>query len=152
MNESLAGRDLIAQSTAQSAPTLLPDDPAAPELEEGADPQDVVRRHPESPLAWATLADQALATAAEGGEAEVTAYAFARVGYHRSLDALRRNGWKGHGPVPWEHVPNRGFLRSLDALARSAGRIGEESERERCEQFLRDSSPEAWTVLREAGA
>ena len=72
----------------------------------------------------------------------MTAYAFARVGYHRSLDSLRRNGWKGHGPVPWEHVPNRGFLRALAALSQAAGRIGEEAERERCDEFLRDSSPE----------
>ena len=47
----------------------------------------------------------------------VTVYAYARVGYHRSLDLLRRNGWKGHGPVPWEHEPNRGFLTCLALLA-----------------------------------
>ena len=58
----------------------------------------------------------------------MTAYAYARVGYHRSLDLLRRNGWKGHGPVPWEHEPNRGFLRALAALATAAGRIGEAAE------------------------
>ena len=56
----------------------------------------------------------------------MTAYAYARVGYHRSLDSLRRNGWKGHGPVPWEHEPNRGFLRALAALTTAAGRIGED--------------------------
>jgi hypothetical protein len=63
----------------------------------------------------------------------VTAYAFARVGYHRSLDQLRRNGWKGHGPVPWEHEPNRGFLRALAALSRCReqvlnARVGEARE------------------------
>jgi hypothetical protein len=77
----------------------------------------------------------------------VTAYAYARVGYHRSLDLLRRNGWKGNGPVPWEHEPNRGFLRSLAALSTAAGRIGEAHEAERCSEFLRDSSPEAYDVL-----
>ena len=51
----------------------------------------------------------------------MTAYAYARVGYHRSLDPLRRNGWKGHGPVPWDHEPNRGFLRALAALVRGRG-------------------------------
>ena len=61
---------------------------------------------------------------------DVTAYAYARVGYHRSLDMLRRNGWKGHGPVPWEHEPNRGFLRALWALSVAAGRIGEAEEQE----------------------
>jgi hypothetical protein len=73
----------------------------------------------------------------------VTVYAYARVGYHRSLDQLRRNGWKGHGPVPWEHEPNRGFLRSLALLALAARAIGETAEWERCSTFLRDSSATA---------
>jgi hypothetical protein len=77
----------------------------------------------------------------------VTAYAYARVGYHRSLDLLRRNGWKGHGPVPWEHEPNRGFLRALAALSLAADRIGETPEAERCADFLRDSSPTAYDTL-----
>ncbi|MBO9521969.1 MAG: DUF3151 domain-containing protein [Nocardioidaceae bacterium] len=124
-------------------PTRLPEDPAAPDLLGGADPRAVVTAHPESPLAWATLAEGALAA----GEDDVVAYAFARVGYHRSLDLLRRNGWKGHGPVPWDHVPNRGFLRALAALALAAGRIGETAEEERCRDFLRDSSPEAYDAL-----
>jgi hypothetical protein len=125
-------------------PTLLPADPAAAELERGDQAEDVVRRHPESPFAWATLAEQALADADVD---DVTAYAYARVGYHRSLDSLRRNGWKGHGPVPWEHEPNRGFLRSLAALALAAGRIGEYHEADRCDSFLRDSSPEGHAEL-----
>src|SRR4029078_13028745 len=94
-------------------PTHLPEDPAAAELDGGAAPADVVRRHPEAPFAWAALA----AAAAEQGAADVPVYAYARVGYHRSLDMLRRNGWKGHGPVPWEHEPNRGFLRALALVA-----------------------------------
>ena len=65
------------------------------------------------------------------------------MGYHRSLDLLRRNGWKGHGPVPWSHEPNRGFLRALAALSRAADSIGETAEAQRCATFLRDSSPEA---------
>ncbi|HEX7715844.1 MAG TPA: DUF3151 domain-containing protein [Marmoricola sp.] len=124
-------------------PTLLPEDPAAAQLAAGDVPRDVVVAHPESPLAWATLAERALA---EGSD-DVVAYAFARVGYHRSLDLLRRNGWKGHGPVPWEHVPNRGFLRALAALTKAAAAIGETAEEERCAQFLRDSSPEAYDAL-----
>lgn len=115
-------------------PTLLPAEPAATEeLAGGADAYDVARRHPESSLAWAALSDQAWA---EGRVVE--AYAFARVGYHRGLDALRRNGWKGHGPVPWSHEPNRGFLRCLENLSRAASAIGETHEAERCEQFLKD--------------
>jgi hypothetical protein len=125
-------------------PTHLPADPAAAALSSGEPAAAVVREHPESPLAWATLAEAALS---DGSVDDVTAYAYARVGYHRSLDLLRRNGWKGHGPVPWEHEPNRGFLRALAALATAAHRIGEEPEAQRCESFLRDSSPTAYDEL-----
>jgi hypothetical protein len=124
-------------------PTQLPVDPCAAELEGGATPADVVRRNPASPFAWAALAQQAR----DEGADDVTVYAYARVGYHRSLDMLRRNGWKGHGPVPWEHEPNRGFLRSLALLASSARAIGETPEWERCSEFLRDSSPTAYDAL-----
>jgi hypothetical protein len=122
--------------------TLLPPDPAAERFEAGDAAVDVARNHPESSLAWAVLAEAALA---DGRDVE--GYAYARTGYHRGLDALRRNGWKGHGPVPWSHEPNRGFLRALAALARSAGSIGERAEEERCATFLRDSSTEAADVL-----
>ena len=137
---SLTGHDLMAGPP----PTHLPEDPAAVDLVPGADALDVVRRHPASPLAWATLA----MLAAEDDDTDVvTVYAYARVGYHRSLDLLRRNGWKGHGPVPWEHEPNRGFLRALAALAQAADRIGETPEARRCAEFLRDSSPAAYDAL-----
>ncbi len=124
-------------------PTRLPEDPAAAELAGGASPAAVVRSHPESPFAWAAFAGQAR----DEGADDVTVYAYARVGYHRSLDMLRRNGWKGHGPVPWEHEANRGFLRSLALLALSARAIGEQPEWERCSEFLRDSSPAAYDAL-----
>ena len=123
-------------------PTLLPVDPGAASLADGVPAGDVVRSFPTSSLAWAELADQAWAD----GEI-VTTYAFSRVGYHRGLDALRRAGWKGHGPVPWEHEPNRGFLRCLAALSRAAGAIGESDEETRCAVFLRDSSPTAAAAL-----
>jgi hypothetical protein len=77
----------------------------------------------------------------------VAAYAYARTGYHRGLDQLRRAGWKGHGPIPWAHRPNRGFLRALAALARAAQAIGEVEEYERCSQFVTDSDPEAAAQL-----
>jgi hypothetical protein len=124
-------------------PTHLPADPADAELAAGDSPASVVRRHPSSPAAWAALAEQARGEGAD----DVTVYAYARVGYHRSLDMLRKNGWKGHGPVPWEHEPNRGFLRSLALLALSARAIGEEAEWQRCSEFLRDSSPAAYDAL-----
>ncbi len=124
-------------------PTRLPEDPAAAELAAGTAPTAVVKKHPASPIAWATLAEQAR----DAGADDVTVYAYSRVGYHRSLDMLRRNGWKGHGPVPWEHEPNRGFLRSLALLALSARAIGETDEWERCSEFLRDSSAAAADAL-----
>ena len=123
--------------------TLLPEDDAArAALDAGRSAREVAAQHPDYALAWAMLAEQALA---DGDD--VTAYAFARTGYHRSLDLLRRNGWKGHGPVPWEHDPNRGFLRSLHALGEAAAAIGEGPEAERCRQFLVDSSPAAVAAL-----
>ena len=65
----------------------------------------------------------------------------------RGLDALRRNGWKGHGPIPWSHPGNQGFLRCLAALARAAGAIGEDDEAARCWKFLADSSADAYAEL-----
>jgi hypothetical protein len=124
-------------------PTHLPEDLASAELDAGDAPATVVRRHPASPTAWAALADLAKSEGAD----DVSVYAYARVGYHRSLDLLRRNGWKGHGPVPWEHEPNRGFLRCLATLALTARGIGEDEEWERCSEFLRDSSPTAADLL-----
>ena len=85
----------------------------------------------------------ALAEAAFAAGRVIESYAYARTGYHRGLDALRRNGWKGHGPVPWSHEPNQGFLRCLHALGQAAGAIGESDEAERCRAFLEDSDPAA---------
>lgn len=123
-------------------PTRLPQDPGARALAEGAAPVDVARSYPASSLAWARLAQAAL----EEGD-DVAGYAYARTGYHRGLDALRRSGWHGHGPIPWSHQPNRGFLTALHALSVAAARIGELDEAERCAQFLRDSSVEAAETL-----
>src|SRR4051812_21657815 len=135
----MAFQDLMAGPP----PTHLPEDPAAAALAEGEAPAAVARAHPESPTAWATLAEDARSAGAD----DLTVYAYARVGYHRSLDLLRRNGWKGHGPVPWGHEPNRGFLRCLATLALAARAIGEQDEWERCAAFLRDSSPAAADAL-----
>lgn len=117
-------------------PTLLPVDPAAAALESGTPVEQVVRDFPTSSLAWAVLADQAWAD-----QRVLESYAFARVGYHRGLDALRRNGWKGHGPVPWSHEPNRGVLRCLQSLRRGAAAIGEQDEVTRLDAFLADCDP-----------
>jgi hypothetical protein len=102
----------------------------------------VAARFPASSAAWAALAGRALAQGQP-----VAAYAYARTGYHRGLDQLRRSGWRGHGPVPWSHEPNRGFLRSLHTLSRAADEIGEADEAARCAQFLRDCDPAAGDAL-----
>jgi Protein of unknown function (DUF3151) len=104
----------------------------------GADPADVAAKFPSESAAWASLAERAF----ESGDM-VQAYAYARTGYHRGLDQLRRAGWHGQGPIPWSHEPNRGFLRSLHMLGAAAESIGEDEEAERCQSFLRDSSTEA---------
>ena len=121
---------------------LLPDAEADALVAAGEPPEKIAARFPAYSAAWASLAERAFA---QGDP--VTAYAFARTGYHRGLDQLRRAGWKGHGPVPWEHEPNRGFLRALAALSIASGRIGEDHEQQRCDQFLRDSSPEGYAAL-----
>ncbi|MDA3022325.1 MAG: DUF3151 domain-containing protein [Actinomycetota bacterium] len=118
-------------------PTFLPIDVGAvTALSAGDTPDSVVRAYPTSSLAWAALSDQAWAAGAV-----VESYAFARVGYHRGLDALRRAGWKGHGPVPWSHEPNQGFLRCLRALGRAAAAISEVDEADRISAFLLDCDP-----------
>jgi hypothetical protein len=138
-------RNLLPQPPA----TLLPADEAATAaLADAATAgsveayASVAARFPAFGGAWAALAERAL-TAGE----PVAAYAYARTGYHRGLDQLRRSGWKGHGPVPWAHEPNRGFLRCLHALSLAADTIGEADEAARCAQFLRDCDPAAGDAL-----
>jgi hypothetical protein len=120
------------------APTRLPAEPDVDAaIARGEDLFVLAGAHPASSLVWALLAESALREAGE--RSAVTAYAFARTGYHRGLDALRRAGWRGQGPIPVDHVPNQGFLRALLALSRAASAIGEGAEAERCAQFLVDS-------------
>ncbi len=136
---SYQGKDLLGGP----APTLLPDEAAPRELlTSGTDPAEVAAAHPTSSAAWAALAD-----AAYGRGAVIESYAYARTGYHRGLDALRRNGWKGYGPVPWSHAPNQGVLRSVHALGRAAGAIGERAEEQRLQQLLTESDPAAAAAL-----
>jgi hypothetical protein len=95
----------------------------------------VVAGSPRSLEGWARLGD--------AGRDVIERYAAYRVGYHRGLDTLRANGWRGSGYVRWEHETNRGFLRALAGLQHSAAEIGEDDEAERCAQFLRQLDP-AW--------
>jgi hypothetical protein len=137
----------LSSSGAGPSATYLPVDPAEDELAEGGAERfiEIVSVYPASSICWALLAEASLKV--DTPEGNIAAYAYARTGYHRGLDALRRAGWKGTGPIPWEHAPNRGFLRALWALSDAAGRIGDRVEQERCAQFLRDSSETAWREL-----
>jgi hypothetical protein len=121
------------------APVLLHADiEAEAALAGGENPAAVAAAHPTASVAWARLATEALAE-----DRVITAYAYARTGYHRGLDQLRRNGWKGFGPVPFRHEPNRGFLQCVAALARAADAIGETEEFARCVDLLDDCDPTA---------
>jgi hypothetical protein len=137
--------DIHKNLLAGPAPTLLPEheEPTRLLVDEGAPAADVAARHPTFSLAWAVLAEDAC-TAGH----TIASYAYARTGYHRGLDTLRRAGWRGHGPIPYGHRPNHGFLRCLASLARAAETIGETDEATRCWDFLKDSSQEAYDALR----
>jgi hypothetical protein len=127
-------RDLLGPD-----PILLPaDSEAEAALLAEENPGIVAAAHPSASVAWAALAEDALAE-----DRAITAYAYARTGYHRGLDKLRRNGWKGFGPVPFAHEPNQGFLRCVAALARAADAIGETDEYGRCLDLLDDCDPAA---------
>jgi hypothetical protein len=129
------GEDLMAQPPA----TKLPRNDEAEKLRsDGASAEQIASTYPTDSTAWADLAAAALEQ-----NQTITAYAYARTGYHRGLDALRRNGWKGWGSVPWAHEPNRGVLRCFHYLAQAAERIGETDEVERLNKLIDDSDPDA---------
>ena len=94
---------------------------------------DVVTRWPRFLDAWARLGQLA--------RDDAEAYACFRVGYHRGLDRLRQNGWRGSGYVRWSHVENQGFLRCLQGLQRTATALGEADEADRCRLFVAQLDP-----------
>ncbi|HSK21960.1 MAG TPA: DUF3151 family protein [Egicoccus sp.] len=94
----------------------------------------VVADHPTFLDGWAQLA--AL------GREPIERYAYARVGYHRGLDALRGAGWGGRGFVRWSQTTNRGFLSCLVRLRGAAAEIGEQAEVERIDGFLYELDPD----------
>lgn len=107
-------------------PILLPgDSDAEAELLANESPSIVAAAHPSASVAWAVLAEGALA----------------------DDKTVRRHGWKGFGPVPYSHQPNRGFLRCVAALARAAAAIGETDEYGRCLDLLDDCDPAARPAL-----
>lgn len=126
--------ETVIDDEAGAALQALRDALAAPEAERRDAIAAVVARWPRFLDAWARLGDH--------GRDDVEAYAAYRVGYHRGLDRLRQSGWRGSGYVRWRHESNRGFLRALDGLRRTAGAIGETDEEERCALFLRQLDPE----------
>ncbi len=93
----------------------------------------IVATNPRSLEAWAEFGDHC-------GDV-MSRYAAYRVGYHRGLDALRANGWRGSGYVRWSAPGNHGFLRNLLGLHLMANAIGEDDESERCAQFLLQLDP-----------
>lgn len=122
--------------------TVLPEPDAALRHELGQalqadDPRHAVSAfvaaHPRSLDGWAAHGDL--------GRDVMDRYAAYRVGYHRGLDALRANGWRGSGYVRWSAPGNEGFLRCLLGLHLMATEIGEEDEATRCAQFLMQLDP-----------
>ncbi|GAP56133.1 hypothetical protein AHiyo6_26980 [Arthrobacter sp. Hiyo6] len=112
--------------------TLLPPETEVYQhLALGQEAMDLVAKNPTSSLLWAILAEEAWN---EGRT--IDSYAYARVGYHRGLDSLRRNGWRGVGPIPWEHEPNRGSC----ARCIRWGALRRRSARPRNRSALRNSS------------
>lgn len=133
------GQNLLSEPPS----TLLPENPQAADLlDKGVPVADVAALHPTYSVAWSLLAQEAY----DNGRI-IEAYAYARTGYHRGLDALRRNGWKGFGSVPWSHQPNRGVLRCIYILGQAANSINEEDEAARCGALLDDSDPAARAAL-----
>ncbi|MGB8860016.1 MAG: DUF3151 family protein [Ilumatobacteraceae bacterium] len=106
---------------------------AAPAASRKALVAEIVARHPRSLLGWCTLGDLATET--------VERYAAYRVGYHRGLDTLRANGWRGSGYVRWADETNRPFLGCLRGLGAMAVAIGEADEAERIALFLAQLDP-----------
>lgn len=147
MASDTSGERPITLSPGGLPSTILPPDPdaeaalaaalEAPEPERKQAVSEVVAAHPRFPAGWATLGD----VMGERGDHTIERYAAYRVGYHRGLDALRANGWRGSGYVRWSEPSNRGFLRSLQGLRQMAAEIGEHDEAERCAQFLTQLDP-----------
>ncbi|MCU1372618.1 MAG: hypothetical protein JWO77_3812 [Ilumatobacteraceae bacterium] len=136
----------VTLTTSGPPETVLDAEPAAvlaaldaaldrPDAERRGAVAEVVAANPRFLDGWARLGQL--------GRDDVEQYAAFRVGYHRGLDRLRANGWRGSGYVRWSHPENRGFLRALHGLTVASGRIGEADEEERCALFLRQLDP-AW--------
>jgi hypothetical protein len=106
---------------------------AAPDDERRQRVAEVVAANPRSLNGWAALGGL--------GRDVMERYAAYRVGYHRGLDALRANGWRGSGYVRWADESNRGFLRCLRGLQQMSAAIGERDEADRIAGFIHQLDP-----------
>lgn len=140
--EVVSDSHAVRMSSGGLPSTVLPDedpqflaalDSAASSNDPHGELSSIVARHPRSSTGWAMVAQH--------GRTPLEQYAYFRVGYHRGLDALRQNGWRGSGFVRWAAPSNLGFLRCLLGLARAADAIGELDEAERCNLFLAQLDP-----------
>lgn len=125
--------ETVLDAEPAEALTALASAMALPPEQRRAAVAEAVARWPRFLDGWARLGDL--------GRDVIERYAAYRVGYHRGLDRLRANGWRGSGYVRWEHPENRGFLRALAGLQATAEQIGETDEAERCALFLRQLDP-----------
>jgi len=119
----------------------LPDETAVREALQGgrrADVAGIVGANPQSPLAWAELADIA------DSEGRVTdTYASATVAVDRAREVLRDAGWQPGDAVLWSHEPNRAYLRALDAKRRAANTLGLTAEAGAAAEELAAADPDA---------
>ena len=143
MSDSQASRPINLSSTGLPSTVLPSPNPeaaralagalAAPETDRRDAIATVVATYPRYVDGWSRLGDH--------GRDTIERYAAYRVGYHRGLDELRANGWRGSGYVRWSAETNRGFLRALRGLGHMADEIGELDEAERIALFLQQLDP-----------
>ncbi|GLI27501.1 hypothetical protein ARHIZOSPH14_17430 [Agromyces rhizosphaerae] len=132
---------MSADETNGRTERYLPDETAVREALQGGGRADVARivgAYPQSPLAWAELADIA------DSEGRVTdTYASATVAVDRAREVLRESGWQPGDAVLWSHEPNRAYLRALDAKRRSANVLGLAAEAGAAADELAAADPDA---------
>jgi len=97
---------------------------------------DIMQQAPDFIAGWAALGKIAF-----DQKEYVEAYAYYRVGYHRSLDKLRGSNWRGAGLVSYDHEPNQPFFHAVEGLMRVSAVFGDIREAERCAQMLLDADP-----------
>src|SRR4051794_41904119 len=96
---------------AEPPATLLPaNEEADRELADGVPAAEGAAHHPTYSAACAALAEGAIDRPARQLGDTIAAYAYARTGYHRGLDALRRHRRNGFAPGAGSHAPNPRFL------------------------------------------